>query len=87
MKPLEASRTDRIQAYVVQALYAILSPLLVELYNASLQTRYFPIAWRTATITILRKPGRDSYNTHKAYRPISLLSILGKLLESHAPPD
>jgi hypothetical protein len=37
--------------------------------------------WKTAFCVIIPKSGESSYSTAKAYRPISLLSCLGKLLE------
>ena len=43
---------------------------------------YFPKAWRRAKVIALRKPGKDAYDTPRAYRPISLLSSVGKILET-----
>ncbi|KAJ0124197.1 Resistance to glucose repression protein 1 [Fusarium oxysporum f. sp. albedinis] len=41
-----------------------------------------PRQWRHARITPLKKPGKDDYTIAKAWRPISLLATLGKVLES-----
>ncbi|KAJ0136483.1 Uncharacterized protein HZ326_20511 [Fusarium oxysporum f. sp. albedinis] len=38
--------------------------------------------WRYARIISLKKPGKDDYMIAKAWRPISLLATLGKVLES-----
>lgn len=38
--------------------------------------------WRHASIILLKKPEKRDYTKAKAWRPISLLSILGKLLEA-----
>ena len=31
---------------------------------------------------VLRKPGKDDYTIPKAYRPIALFNIIGKLMDS-----
>lgn len=41
-----------------------------------------PTEWRTAKIIPLKKPDKGNYTLAKAWRPISLLSTLGKVLES-----
>ena len=42
---------------------------------------HVPLTWRTAKVIALRKPGKDDYTTPRSYRPISLLSVMGKFLE------
>ena len=59
----------------------ILSPWLSVICNASLTCSHFPRAWRRARVIALRKPGKDSYEVPRSYRPISLLSNLGKVFE------
>ncbi|KAL0894322.1 hypothetical protein ABMA27_012948 [Loxostege sticticalis] len=51
------------------------------LYNRCLLEGYFPNIWKKATVVVLRKPGKDDYTNPKAYRPIGLLPVLGKVLE------
>jgi hypothetical protein len=41
-----------------------------------------PIQWRNAKIIPLKKPNKGDYTAAKSWRPISLLSMLGKALES-----
>jgi hypothetical protein len=41
---------------------------------------YFPTAWKTAHTVMIPKPGKCP-NDPKSYRPISLLSITGKIFE------
>jgi len=38
--------------------------------------------WKTARLVIIPKPGKDDYGEVKSYRPISLLPVLGKAIES-----
>ncbi|KAL0858961.1 hypothetical protein ABMA27_010821 [Loxostege sticticalis] len=51
------------------------------LFNKCLSIGYFPNIWKEATVVVLRKPGKDDYTNPKAYRPIGLLPVLGKVLE------
>jgi hypothetical protein len=41
-----------------------------------------PKRWKVAKIIPLKKPNKDDYTLAKAWRPILLLSMLGKLLEA-----
>ena len=54
---------------------------ITEIFNASYQIGYVPQKWRIARILPLRKPGKPDYRMAKAYRPISLLATLSKLME------
>jgi ribonuclease HI len=49
--------------------------------NKCLAIGYFPAEWKRAHVVILRKPGKTDYTAPKSYRPIGLLSILGKTVE------
>ena len=48
--------------------------------SSCLKLGYFPHAWKNAKTILIPKPGKDSREA-KNFRPISLLSCLGKLLE------
>ena len=52
------------------------------MFRTSLETGELPAQWRHAKIIPLQKPGKDDYTKAKAWRPISLLATLGKVLES-----
>jgi hypothetical protein len=60
----------------------ILSDILIKLFNACLSLGYFPNFWKHAITTILRKVNKDSYSSPNSYRPITLLSCLGKIFEA-----
>jgi hypothetical protein len=51
-------------------------------FQTSLDEGQLPAQWRNAKIIPLKKPGKGDYTIAKAWRPISLLSTLGKALES-----
>lgn len=53
---------------------------LYDTYNASITLAYVPSPWKSAVITMIPKPGKDPADP-SSYRPISLLSCIGKLLE------
>jgi len=57
-----------------------LNAYLAALFNAILLTSHFPTAWKTAIISMLPKP-RKNTKLPENYRPISLLSHLSKLFE------
>jgi hypothetical protein len=56
-----------------------ISPHLQKLFKTCVQYGYHPQPWRSSYTVVLRKP--KDYGIVKAYRPISLFNILGKVLE------
>lgn len=58
------------------------SELITGIFTASVKLGHHPRQWREAKIVVLRKPGKSDYSIPGAYRPISLLNTLGKLLEA-----
>ena len=53
---------------------------ILNIFNIAIFVGYFPNHWKAAKIRMLPKKGRDD-KISANYRPISLLSYLGKLLE------
>ena len=53
---------------------------LLKLFNESWKSGTVPAMWKKATIIPIHKKGKDK-KSHNSYRPISLLSCLGKLQE------
>lgn len=54
--------------------------LLMFIFNACFFLSYFPKIWKTAIIKSICKPGKDPHLI-SSYRPISLLSSVGKIFE------
>ena len=55
--------------------------LFVRLANACLTAGFWPAHFKDSLSIIIPKPGKASYSTPKAFRPIVLLNTLGKLIE------
>ncbi|GBP49895.1 Probable RNA-directed DNA polymerase from transposon X-element [Eumeta japonica] len=53
----------------------------VAIFNAYLKNCYFPPVWKEAEVIGIPEPGKPR-NISASYRPISLLSDLGKLYEN-----
>ena len=56
--------------------------IFCNIINKCLKENIFPQAWKEAKVRMLPKPGRDK-NYAANYRPISLLSALGKMYERY----
>jgi hypothetical protein len=56
-----------------------IAPSLTELFNRSLSCGVFPDDWKRANIVPVHKKGNKRYVEN--YRPISLLSLISKVLE------
>jgi hypothetical protein len=53
---------------------------LTQIFNHNLRSGYFPYAWKTAKLIPIKKPGKP-LSDPGSHRPISLLSIVSKLLQ------
>ena len=76
----KAPGIDGIRNKVIKLLEESLSDILHVLFSASLKMSYHPKRWKEVSITMLLKPNKDKQELG-SYRPVSLLSNLGKLLE------
>jgi hypothetical protein len=61
-----------------------LAKILAAVATASFQISYFPKRFRQAGIIVVRKPGKTEAEMHTAsgWRPIVLLSTIGKVIEA-----
>ena len=82
IKQLRNSSTgpDNIHNRCLKNHSELLVQYLTNLFNAILKQGYIPEKWKMAKIILLLKPKKDKQHP-SSYRPISLLSCLGKLLE------
>lgn len=77
-KPFKSPGTD--EALIIES-EDILIQKLVNLLQASLALAYIPEAWQEVKVIFIPKPGKSTYCEADAYRPISLTSILLKIME------
>ncbi|GBP86406.1 Probable RNA-directed DNA polymerase from transposon BS [Eumeta japonica] len=54
--------------------------LILAIFNACLRLSFYPSQWKIAQVVMIQKPGKPAHDVI-SYRPISLLSVVGKLLE------
>ena len=71
---------DEIYGKLLYEIRSEIAGPLTHLFNLSLSEGYIPQDWRDANVIPLFKKGNK--NQAQNYRPVSLLSIVGKLLES-----
>lgn len=71
---------DNIPAFVIKKVAQSIAPTITTIFNHSLETGQFPLAWKKANITaIWKNKGLKSDPTN--YRPISVLPVLGRMFE------
>ncbi|GBP29528.1 Probable RNA-directed DNA polymerase from transposon BS [Eumeta japonica] len=75
-----ASGLDGMSNKAIKCFPITLLSLLVAIFNACLKNCYFPPVWKEAVVIGIHKPGKPR-DLPASYRPISLLSGLGKIYE------
>ncbi|KAK7094328.1 hypothetical protein V1264_007968 [Littorina saxatilis] len=80
LKPKKAPGPDGVTNEMLKHLGPLAKRTLLKLFNESWKTGTVPAIWKKATIIPIHKKGKEKKNPN-SYRPISLLSCLGKLLE------
>ncbi|XP_046977642.1 uncharacterized protein LOC124543462 [Vanessa cardui] len=81
LNPKKAPGPDGLTSDICTAAINCDREVFLALANKCLMLSYFPNQWKVAHVCILRKPAKEDYTHPKSYRPIGLLSILGKIVE------
>jgi hypothetical protein len=80
INPKKAPGYDLITGKILKELSQKGLKAITQIYNAILQTEYFPCQWKVGQIIMIVKPGKNP-NDITSYGPISLLPTLTKILE------
>ena len=75
----KAQGPDNIPVRILKETAVQITPSLCDLFNKSLCVGIIPSDWRLANVVPIHKHGEKTYVEH--YRPISLLSLISKVLE------
>ncbi|KAL9570491.1 hypothetical protein ACKAV7_005379 [Fusarium commune] len=73
--------SDNITVNLLKAVWHIIGTHVRRLFEGCLSTGHHPKPFKEAEVVMIAKPGRRDLTEPRAWRPISLLSCLGKGLE------
>ena len=72
---------DTLPPHTFKQFGAMAITRLTRIYKASYLLGYIPKKWLDIRMVFIPKPGKKSYSEPRAYRPISLMNFLLKILE------
>jgi hypothetical protein len=72
---------DELLTSILKAVWPLIKDRVLALYQGCLLTSYYPNSFRHAILAIIQKPNKTDWTSPRSYRPIALLSVLGKGLE------
>src|SRR5436190_21429384 len=72
---------DQIPTKILQVAWPQISNYILPLFQRCLACGHHPAPFRTAILAIIPKPNKADHTSPRSYRPIALLSVLGKGLE------
>ncbi|KMQ90177.1 reverse transcriptase [Lasius niger] len=77
----KAPGPDLVEVKVLKTAVKVIPGQITRLFNGCLQWGVFPKAWKTGSLRALLKGEDKDEQDPKSYRPICLLSVIGKLFE------
>ncbi len=79
--PQSAPGTDRINGIIIRHTIQAMPDVFELVYSTLFTIGHHPTCWKSGIGIILPKPQKPDYTIPKAYRVITLLNCLGKVLE------
>jgi len=80
--PGKAPGLDRLSSVIIRKAWIVAKPEIFKIIHACFHVGVFPDCWKTGLLTVIPKAKCSLPLTNpKAYRPITLLPVLGKVLE------
>ena len=79
-----APGSDRISAGIVKVFWQWDQERFTQPVRACIRLGHYPKLWKTAKGIVIPKPGKPDYSKVRAYRVISLLDVIAKLVERAA---
>jgi ribonuclease HI len=76
-----APGADGIPTCILKVAWPLIKDKVLMLYQGCLEIGYHPRCFRHAVLAIIQKPKKTDLSSPRSYRPIALLSVLGKGLE------
>jgi ribonuclease HI len=76
-----APGADEVPTAVLQVAWPLINNRVLKLFQKCLLYGHHPACFRTAILAIIPKPNKTDRTSPRSYRPIALLSVLGKGLE------
>src|SRR3982075_990106 len=82
LRLFKAPGRDGIPNGLLKAMGPKLAQVITNLTTACWRLEYYPRKFKEACTIVLQKPGKPSYSDPGAWRPIALLSTIGKVIEA-----
>ena len=79
--PNTAPGLDGLTPRIIRRAWRVSGAEMLEVYAACIRQGIFPAVWKTGRLVVLPKGNDKPLTDPKAYRPVTLLPILGKILE------
>ncbi|KAI1001738.1 hypothetical protein K3495_g6468 [Podosphaera aphanis] len=76
-----ASGLDEIPTAILRCAWRLVADLVLSIFSGCISLGYHHYCFRQAILIIIQKPNKSDLSSPRAYRPIALLSVLGKGLE------
>ena len=73
--------TDRSTVRLLRACWAQVGELIRRTFQRCLELNHFPAQWKLAEVAMIPKVGKTDRSSPRSWRPIALLSCIGKGLE------